>query len=213
MAPVTPNPDRIRTFEDQAAFETWLGKHHGSEPEIWIKIHKKASGLPTITYKEALDVALCWGWIDAISKSFDDLSFLQRFLPRGAKSIWSDINRQNVARLTAAGKMTPYGQAPVDAAKADGRWDNAYGGSATLVMPPALLAAITAEPEAYATYLTLNSQNRFALSFRVHNLKTEAGKTKRIAAFVAMLKDGKTIYPNGKANPAKVAAIPDASTP
>ena len=195
MAPVIPNPARIKSFRSEAAFETWLAKHHDREPELWLKIHKKASGLPTVTYAQALDVALCWGWIDGLKKSFDDTSFLQRFTPRRPKSIWSQVNRLHIARLVAAGRMMPHGQRHVDAAKADGRWDRAYGAGAKLETPPELLAAIEAEPKAFATFEKLNAQNRFALAFRLHNLRTEAGRNKRIAAFVEMLKRGETIYP------------------
>ncbi len=127
MAPVFPEPNKIRSFVSQRAFETWLKKHHESETLLWLKIHKKDSGLPTVTYAEALDVALCWGWIDGIRKAFDERSFLQRFTPRRPKSIWSRVNCENVARLAAEGRMTPHGQRLVDAAKADGRWDAAYG--------------------------------------------------------------------------------------
>src|SRR3989337_93195 len=120
MAPVIPDPRRIKTFPSEAAFERWLAAHHGIWPEVWIKIHKKGSGLPTVTSAQALDVALCWGWIDAIRKGFDERSFLQRYVPRGPRSMWSQINRQHAARLIAAGRMTPDGQRQIDAAKTDG---------------------------------------------------------------------------------------------
>lgn len=126
MAPVTPDPRTIKIFRTQAAFATWLSKNYGRETEIWIKVHKKNSGRPSITCPEALDVALCWGWIDGLRKSFDEHSFLQRYSPRTRRSPWSQINRDNVARLTKAGQMTPQGQRQVDAAKADGRWAAAY---------------------------------------------------------------------------------------
>ena len=199
MAPVIPNPDRIRDFPDQAAFERWLSENHDREGELWLKIHKKGSGLPTVTYAEALDVALCWGWIDGHKKSFDDKSFLQRFSPRGKKSIWSQINRDHVARLTAAGRMRPSGQVHVNAAKADGRWEAAYASGSKMEPPEDLLAAIEADPQAYEMYQRLNATNRYALSFRTHNMKTPAGRQKKIASFVEMLRRGETIYPNGKA--------------
>ena len=126
MPSITPDPDKIKSFRTQAAFESWLRRNHARETEVWMRIYKKSSGVPTVTPAEALDVVLCWGWIDGIRKSFDDESFLQRYTPRRAKSIWSQINRDHVARLTAAGRMTPHGQRQVDAAKADGRWDAAY---------------------------------------------------------------------------------------
>ena len=126
MAPVIPNPQKIKAFRTETAFATWMKANHARETEIWVKIHKKGSGLPSVTNAEALDVALCWGWIDGIRKSFDEQSFLQRYSPRRPRSIWSQINRDHVARLAAAGRMTPHGQRQVDAARADGRWDAAY---------------------------------------------------------------------------------------
>lgn len=195
MAPVVVNPDHVRSFESTAAFEKWLSANHDKADEIWIKIHKKASGLPSITALEAIDVVLCWGWIDAIRKSYDEQSFLQRYVPRGKKSIWSQVNRDNVARLIAEGRMTPHGMAHVEAAKADGRWDRAYAPVSAKEAPADLMAAIEAEPAALATYQKLNSANRFALGFRVQNLKTQAAREKKIAGFVEMLKRGETIYP------------------
>ena len=198
MAPFVVNPDAVHEFKTLAALEKWYAKHHDSAPELWIKLHKKDSGLASVTNVEALDVALCWGWIDAIRKPFDDKSFLQRYTPRGKKSIWSIRNQEHVKRLTEAGQMQPAGQAEIDRAKADGRWARAYGGSKTMEFPPDLLKAIEAEPKALALFKTLTAQNRFALAFRVHNLKTEAGRKKKIEGFVEMLKRGETIYPNGK---------------
>ncbi|MBI1408172.1 MAG: hypothetical protein GC145_18830 [Caulobacter sp.] len=195
MAAIIVNPDRVREFNDADAFDAWLSRHHATEPEVWIKIHKVGSGLPSITAKQAIDVVLCWGWIDAVRKSFDGRSFLQRYTPRGRKSIWSQVNVDNVARLIEQGRMTEYGLREVEAARADGRWDRAYGGSKTLKMPEALQAAIDASPAARAMLATLTAQNRFALAFRVHNLKTEAARQRRIAAFVEMLERGETIYP------------------
>ena len=201
MAPVAVDPQRICEFADAQAFYDWLGKHHASEPEVWIRIFKKASGTATITPVEAIDVALCWGWIDAIRKGLDEVSFLQRYTPRGKRSIWSQINRENVERLIAEGRMTEHGLAHVDAAKADGRWDAAYAPASSKQVPDDLMAAIRAVPEALATYQTLSSQNRFALSFRVGNMKTPAGRARKIEAFVEMLAKGETIYPQkaGKA--------------
>ena len=201
MAQVKPGPKKIRAFRDADAFETWLRANHDHESEIWIKIHKKASGLPTVTHAEALEVALCWGWIDAIRLPFDDKSFLQRFTPRRPKSIWSQVNRDHVARLTAAGRMTPHGQKQVDAAKADGRWDAAYApmrSASPESLPADLRAAIEASPRARKTLATLNRQNLFALAFRTINMKTPAGRAKKIAELVAMLARGETIAPNGR---------------
>ena len=193
MAPVVPDPKKRKTFRTAAAFESWLRRNPARANDVWLRIYKKDSGVPSITIAEALDVVLCWGWIDGIRKGLDDKSFLQRYVPRGRKSVWSKVNQQNVARLIAEGRMTKYGLAQVDAAKADGRWDRAYGMTTTEV--PELMAAIEAEPKALAMYKTLTSQNRFALTFRVHNLKTEASRKKKIETFVEMLKRGETIYP------------------
>ena len=198
MAPIVPDPRRIKSFKTAAAFEAWLREHHDKWPELWLKIHKKDSGLATVTAAEALDVALCWGWIDGLRKSFDERSFLQRYTPRGAKSIWSQINRESIARLTAAGRMTPHGQRQVDAAKADGRWDAAYAPmrSATAeTLPADLRAAIDAHPRARKFFTTLSKQNLFAIAFRTNNMKTPAGRAKKIAALVEMLARGETIIP------------------
>ena len=198
MAPVVPDPEKIREFPDRQAFEAWLQAHHDSADELWLKLHKKGSGLPTVSNAEAIEVALCWGWIDAIRKGFDEKSFLQRFTPRGRKSIWSQINVEHVERLTREGRMQPPGLAQVEAAKADGRWDNAYASARNMVPPDDLMSAIEAEPAALELFGRLSAQNRFALYFRVHNMKTPAGRAKKIASFVEMLKRGETIYPNGK---------------
>lgn len=198
MAPVVPNPRRIRTFRSEAAFETWLRSNHTREPEVWIKIYKKDSGVPSITPAQALDVALCWGWIDGIRKGFDDRAFLQRYSPRRAKSIWSQINREHVARLIAAGRMTPHGQRQVDAAVTDGRWAAAYApirNATAATVPADLRAAIKANPRAFRKFKTLGRQNLFALAFRTNNMKTPAGRARQIARLVAMLARGETIVP------------------
>ncbi len=195
MAAIIVDPAHVHEFTDAEAFYAWLGENHDRAPEAWIKIHKVGSGLPSITAKEAVDVVLCWGWIDAVRKSFDEQSFLQRYTPRGRKSIWSKLNVDNVARLIDEGRMTAHGLREVEAAKADGRWDRAYGSGKGLPIPDDLRAAIDASPAAREMLTRLTAQNRFALAFRVHNLKTEAGRKKKIAAFVEMLERGETIYP------------------
>ena len=198
MASVKPDPKKIKPFRTAAAFEKWLSANHDRETEIWIQIFKKDSGLPTVTHPQALEIALCWGWIDAIRKPFDDESFLQRFTPRRPKSLWSQVNRDHVARLTAEGRMTPHGQRQVDAAKADGRWDAAYAPIRAITvetMPADLRAAIEANSRARKTFQTLGKQNLFALVFRTNNMKTPAGRAKKIADLVAMLARGETIVP------------------
>ncbi len=201
MAPIVPDKKKIKSFPTEAAFETWLAANHAQETELWLRIYKKGSGVPTVTHAQALDVALCWGWIDGIRKSMDETSFLQRFTPRKARSVWSQVNRDHIARLTAAGRMTPHGQRHVDAARADGRWDAAYAPirSATEATIPAdLRAAIEANPRARETFQTLGRQNLFALAFRTNNMKTPAGRARKIAALVAMLARGETIVPEGR---------------
>jgi uncharacterized protein YdeI (YjbR/CyaY-like superfamily) len=195
MAPVQVDPAKVREFRNADAFYKWLVQNHDKADELWIKIHKVGSGLKSITPKEAIDVVLCWGWIDGIRKGFDDKSFLQRYTPRRAKSIWSQINVDNVARLIEEGRMTEYGLAQVEAAKADGRWDRAYGSGKEMVLPDDLIAAIDAEPEAKAMLAKLSAQNRFALAFRLQNLKTEAARRRNIAKYVEMLTRGETIHP------------------
>lgn len=186
-----------REFKTAESFYNWLARNHDKASEIWIKIHKVNSGLKSITPKEAIDVVLCWGWIDGLRRGFDDKSFLQRYTPRTKKSVWSQINIDNVARLIEEGRMTPHGVREVEAAKADGRWARAYR-SKGATMPADLQAAVDAEPKARRTFETLSAQNRFALIFRTENMKTEAGRKKKIATFVAMLKRGETIHPQRK---------------
>lgn len=198
MAPIVPDARKIKSFRSEAAFAAWMKANHAREREVWLKIHKKGSGLPTVTPAQALDVALCWGWIDGIRKSFDERSFLQRYTPRRARSIWSQINREHVARLTADGRMTPHGQRHVDAARADGRWDAAYApirSANAATIPEDLRAAIDVNPRARKTFRTLGRQNLFALAFRTNNMKTPAGRAKKIAALVDMLARGETIVP------------------
>jgi uncharacterized protein YdeI (YjbR/CyaY-like superfamily) len=213
--PVVPHPRRIKVFATEAAFEQWLSAHHDVEPEIWIKVHKKSTGLASVTTAQALDVALCWGWIDGIRKGFDEQSFLQRYSPRGPRSTWSQINQAHVARLTAAGRMTPHGQRHVDAAKADGRWAAAYApqrATTASTIPADLRAAIDASPRARKTFTTLNKQNLFALVFRTNAMKTPEGRAKKIATLVALLARGETIHPN-PAPRSRARAAPSLTAP
>jgi uncharacterized protein YdeI (YjbR/CyaY-like superfamily) len=195
MAPVKVDPSKVHEFRDAESFSRWLAQHHDKQDEVWIKMHKVSSGLPSITTKESVDIVLCWGWIDAVRKSFNETSYLQRFTPRGRKSIWSQVNVENVARLIADGRMTAHGLKKVEEAKGDGRWDLAYASGQKLKIPDDLQAAIDADPKAKAMLATLSEQNRYALAFRIHHLKTEAGRKKRILAFVEMLQRGETLYP------------------
>ncbi|WP_295206714.1 YdeI family protein [uncultured Brevundimonas sp.] len=192
------NPDKVRAFETPEAFEAWLAANHDRETELWIRIFKVKSGVASITWAEAVDVLLCWGWIDGIKKSLDADSFLQRVSPRGKKSVWSQINVANVARLIEEGRMTPHGMKHVEAAKADGRWDAAYRIKGSTA-PDDLMAAIDAEPQARATFDTLTAQNRFALTYRAEAPKTPAGRVKAIDRLVEMLKRGETPHPQKRA--------------
>jgi uncharacterized protein YdeI (YjbR/CyaY-like superfamily) len=201
MAAVVPNPKHIRSFRTRAAFEAWLEAHHASEPEVWIKIYKKNSGTPSVTPAQAVDVCLCWGWIDGIRKGLDEVAFLQRYCPRKTRSLWSQINRENVARLIAEGRMTEHGMRHVDAAKADGRWDAAYAPMRNMTeasMPDDLRAAIEANPQALVTFRGLGRPNLFALAFRVNAMKTAAGRVRKITTLVEMLARGETIVPEKK---------------
>lgn len=199
-----PDPKTIQSFPNAAAFERWLATHHDREPGLWLRIYKKGSGVQTVSHPEALDVALCWGWIDGIRKSLDDVSFLQRFSPRQKRSLWSQVNRGHVARLTAEGRMREPGLREVERAKADGRWDAAYApirAASEASIPPDLRAAIEASPRARAVFRTLNRVNLFALAFRTNNMKTAAGRARKIEELVRMLERKETVVPQRR--PAK----------
>ncbi len=177
-------------FRTEAAFERWLRVHHAKAREVWLRIYKKGSGKPSVTIQEALDVALCWGWIDGQRRALDDVSYLQRYSPRRSRSAWSQINRGHVERLTAAGRMTAHGQQQVDAAKADGRWSAAAPPIRTWTIdrfPSDLMAAIKVSPRALSTFQTLGRQKLMALAFRTDAMKTPAGRARKVAALVTML--------------------------
>ncbi len=206
MAPIEPDPTRIKSFRTAAAFERWLSANHDRQPEIWLKIHKKDSGLPSVTAADALDVVLCWGWIDSTRKSFDEHSFLQRYSPRGARSIWSQINRESIARLAKEGRMTPHGQRQVEAAKADGRWDAAYAPirrTSASTVPADLRAAIDANPRARKTFEGLGRMSLFRLAFRTNKMKTPGGREKKISELVDMLARGETFVTERSRRPAR----------
>jgi uncharacterized protein YdeI (YjbR/CyaY-like superfamily) len=209
MAPIVPDENKIKSFRSEAAFEKWMEKNHARATELWLRIFKKDSGVPTVSNGQAIDVALCWGWIDGIRKAFDEASFLQRFTPRRKKSVWSQINRDNVARLTAAGRMTPHGQRHVDAARADGRWDAAYAPMRNVTeatLPADLRAAIRANPRARKTLAALGRANLFALAFRTNTMKTQTGRAKKLAELVAILARGESIVPERRKPRARTVA-------
>jgi uncharacterized protein YdeI (YjbR/CyaY-like superfamily) len=193
---VTPDAKYMRSFATPKALEAWMRANHAKAPELWLKVHKKDSGLKSVNCAEALDIMLCWGWIDGLRKGFDEKSFLQRYTPRKAKSIWSQINREHIARLTKAGRMTPHGQKQVDAAKADGRWGKAYAPIRSVShdsIPADLRKAIYANARAKKTFTTLGRVNLFAIVFRTNNMKTPEGRARKIETLVAMLARGETI--------------------
>lgn len=196
MPPIVPDPNAIETFPTASAFERWLRRHHADRSEVYVRMYRKGTGIRSIDQDAAIDVALCWGWIDAVCKRYDEQSFLQRFTPRRAKSTWSQINRERIERLTSAGRMTPEGLAQVEAAKADGRWDAAYASPKNMQVPDDLLAAIRADARAQRTFDGLSKQNRFALAFRLGKLKTSAARERNIAAFVQMLREGRAPHPS-----------------
>lgn len=188
----------IKSFANEVAFESWMRVNHDRKSGVWLKIHKKDSGLRTITPAGAIDVALCWGWIDGIRKGFDGRSYLQRFTPRRARSVWSQINRENVARLVAAGRMTEHGQRVIDAAKADGRWDAAYASQRRLGasdLPRDLREAIFANPRAGRALAGINRADLFSMVYRTNKMKTPAGRARQIATLVGKLARGEAIAP------------------
>jgi uncharacterized protein YdeI (YjbR/CyaY-like superfamily) len=180
----------IIAFANATEFRTWLTQNHAEHPGIWLKFAKKASGIPTVTYAEALDEALCLGWIDGQVKSIDATYYLQKFTRRGKRSIWSKINVGHVARLEKEGRMKPSGCAAVNAAKADGRWEAAYHSPSNAEMPEDFLSALSKEPQAKAFFETLNKSQRYSFFFRITTAKKPETRTKRIADFVAMLLRG-----------------------
>ncbi len=185
----------IHAFATPKAFETWLAKNHDEVPAIRLRIAKKGSGIRSVTYAEALDVALCFGWIDGQSKSENAQTYVQRFGKRRPKSLWSKVNQAHCARLVEEGRMRPPGLAEIEAAKQDGRWAAAYDPPSRATVPDDLATALAANAKAAAFFATLDKLNRYAVLHRIATVKTPAGRAKRIAAFVAMLEKKEKIYP------------------
>jgi uncharacterized protein YdeI (YjbR/CyaY-like superfamily) len=193
---VAPAPDYpIVLFVDRTAFREWLSAHHASRAGLWLQIAKAASPLRSVTYAEALDVALCFGWIDGQKRRCDEASFLQKFTPRQQRSPWSKRNREHVERLIAAGEMHGAGLAAVAAAKADGRWDRAYDSPGTATVPEDLQAALDADPDARAFFATLTGANRYAILYRIQTAVKPETRARRIAEFVTMLRRRETPHP------------------
>ena len=181
-------------FKNAKAFEAWLKKHHATSDGRWLQIAKKGADEPSVSYPEAIDLALCFGWIDGQKKGLDEQHFLQRFTPRRAKSIWSKINVAKVATLIEAGRMQPSGQAQIDAAKADGRWEGAYDGARTSTVPDDLQTALDATPPAKKFFATINATNRYAVLWRVQTAVKPETRAKRIVQLVEMLARGEVIH-------------------
>ena len=180
-------------FASQQEFRDWLEAEHAQSDGIWMKFAKKASGITSINYAEALDVALCFGWIDGQSKSLDETYYLQRWTPRRKRSPWSKRNVDKVAALTEAGLMHPAGQAEIDRAKADGRWDRAYDGPKNATVPDDLQAALDANPKAAAFFATLTGSARFAILYRLQDAKKPETRQRRLEKFVGMLERGEKL--------------------
>jgi uncharacterized protein YdeI (YjbR/CyaY-like superfamily) len=186
---------RPRPFATPAELRRWFAENHAIATELWIRLYKKGSGVTSVTYAEALDQALCYGWIDAIRKPYDGDSYIQRFCPRSHRSRWSKINVQHVKRLTRAGKMTAPGLAAVSAAKKDGRWEAAYDSPATAEVPKELLAALKKNKKAQASFKALDRANLYAIAYRIQNSKKPETRSRWIARIVEMLEQGKVFHP------------------
>lgn len=198
---IPPDPSPI-LFESAEAFETWLKKNHATADGLWLEIAKRGAIQPSVTYPEAVEIALCWGWIDGQKKSLDDQHFLQRFTPRRTRSMWSKINVDKVAALIEAGRMQAPGYAQIQAAKADGRRAKAYDGARASAVPEDLLAALEAEPSAKAFFATIDAANRYAVLWRLQTAVRAETRARRIAQLVEMLARGETIHafrPSAKA--------------
>jgi uncharacterized protein YdeI (YjbR/CyaY-like superfamily) len=184
----------ILLFATQADLEEWLEENHAASEGIWLKIAKKGAAVPSVTYAEALELALCFGWIDSQKRGHDEQHFLQRFTPRRPRGRWSKINREKAEALLAAKRMRPTGLAAVDAAKADGRWDAAYEGQRTAKVPADLQRELDANPAAAKFFSGLDSANRYAIVYRLNEAKKTETRERRLAKFVAMLDRGEKIH-------------------
>ena len=190
-----PDDLPILAFETPAAWEAWLAEHHATAPGVWLKLAKRGSGHASVTYAEALDVALAYGWIDGQKGRSDADWWLQRFTPRRPSSRWSQVNRDKALALIEAGRMQPAGMREVERARADGRWDAAYASQRTMTVPDDLRAALDANPAASAFFATLDGANRYAVLYRVQDAKRPETRARRIEQYVAMLAAGEKLHP------------------
>ena len=184
----------IRAFKDAAAWDTWLGKNQNTAAGLWMRIAKKASGTKSITYPEAVEIALCHGWIDGLKRPESDTTWLQRFTPRRKKSIWSEINREKALALIASGRMKPAGLAEVERAKLDGRWDAAYQSPKSATMPADFRKELDRHPKANAFFKTISKTNSYAILWRIQTAKKAETRAKRIKDFIERLEKGETIH-------------------
>jgi uncharacterized protein YdeI (YjbR/CyaY-like superfamily) len=190
----SPTEFPVLAFADQAALEAWLDAEHLTAPGLYVKLAKKGAGVPSVNWEQMVEVLLCFGWIDGRANRLDDHFYLQRITPRRAKSVWSLKNVATVERLIAEGRMRPAGLNAVEAAKADGRWERAYGGPKDITVPDDLAEALDAEPAVRAEFESLDGANRYAILWRVHTAATPATRERRIAAAVALLREGRRIH-------------------
>ncbi len=195
MAPDPQDGLPIVQLPDQEAWERWLDEHHGSAPGAWLKTAKKGTPERTVSHPEALESALCFGWIDGQRVGYDERFFLQRFTPRRPRSRWSQINRDKAEQLIKQNRMRPAGHAQVEAAKQDGRWEAAYEPQSRATVPADFQAALKADPQAEAFFATLKGQNRYSFLYRIQDARTPQTRQRRIETFVAMLSRGETFYP------------------
>ena len=184
----------IIPFESQEDWAAWLVDNHDTSDGLWLKIAKQASGIVSVSYSEALDVALCYGWIDSQKASFDDKFWLQRFTPRKPKSKWSKVNRNKATELIEQGKMKPAGLKEVELARQDGRWAAAYASQSTITVPEDFQHKLDEHPQARAFFATLDSANRYAILYRIQDAKKPETRARRIEQYIAMLDEGKKIY-------------------
>jgi len=184
----------ILPFANQKKWASWLAKQHEKSNGVWLQLAKKDSGIPSITYDEAVEVALCYGWIDGQKKGYDDKYWLQKFTPRGPKSIWSKINTEKAERLIANGEMKPVGLKAIEAAKQDGRWDAAYASQKNIALPEDFQAALDKNKEAKTFFSKLKSSERYSILFRIQTAKKPETRARRIQQFVEMLERNEKIH-------------------
>lgn len=193
--PKTPSEMSVKFFKSQKDWATWLNKHHAKSSGVWLQIAKKTSRLESVSYDEALEVALCYGWIDGQKKALDESAWLQRFTPRGPRSIWSKINREKAEALIKSGRMRPAGLAAIDGAKQTGQWAAAYDSQRTVGVPADLQSALDQNPKAKAFFASLDSANRYAILFRLQTAKKPETRARRLEQFVTMLESREKIHP------------------